>query len=52
MRAKIVRDIIKTGLGDITKLTIGEALMLKAIFELSDSEATDVFLGGMNCENV
>lgn len=52
MRANIVRDIITIGLGDITKLTIGEVLMLKTIFGLSNTEATDVFLGGMGCENV
>lgn len=52
MRANAVRNIIEKGLGDINQLTIGEALVLKSIFELSNSEATAVFLGGMNCENV
>ena len=52
MRASIVKDMIQDGLGDINQLTIGEALMLKNIFGLSNSEATAVFLGGMNCENV
>ena len=52
LRANIVRDMIKLGLGDIDKLTIGEALMLKNIFDLTDSEAADVFLGGMKCENI
>lgn len=52
MRANVVKNMIETGLGDINKLTIGEALMLKIIFGLSNSEATDVFLGGMKHENV
>lgn len=52
LRANVVKIMIETGLGDINKLTIGEALMLKNIFGLSNSEATDVFLGGINCENV
>ena len=52
MRANIVKAIIETGLGDISHLTIGEALMLKSIFELSNSEATAVFLGGTSRENV
>ena len=52
MRANIVRAIIETGLGDIRQLTIGEVLALKSIFELSNSEATSVFLGGTNCENI
>lgn len=46
MYANIVKDIIKNGLGDISQITIGDALMLKTIFGLSNSEATDVFLGG------
>lgn len=52
MRANIVKVMIQNGLGDINQLTIGEALMLKNVFGLSNSEATDVFLGGTNCENV
>lgn len=52
LRANVVRDIITNGLGDVTELTIGEVLALKIIFGLSNSEATDVFLGGMDCENV
>ena len=52
LRANIIKDIIETGLGDINQLTIGEVLMLKIIFGLTNSEATDVFLGGMNCENL
>ena len=52
MRANVVRDIITNGLGDVTELTIGEVLALKIIFGLSNSEATDVFLGGMDCENI
>lgn len=50
--ANVVKSMIQIGLVDITQLTIGEALMLKTIFGLSNSEATDVFLGGMTCENV
>lgn len=50
--ANIVKNIIQNGLGDIKQLTIGEVLALKAIFELSNSEAIAVFLGGINCENV
>ena len=52
MYANVVKNMIQYGLGDITQLTIGEALMLKTIFGLSNSEATDVFLGGMDCENI
>ena len=52
LRANIVKAMIEIGLGDINNLTIGEVLMLKNIFGLSNSEATDVFLGGMSCENV
>lgn len=52
MRANIVRTIIETGMGDIKQLTIGEVLALKSIFDLTNSEASYVFLGGMNCENV
>lgn len=43
LRANVVRDIIEKGLGDINQITIGEALVLKSIFELSNSEATAVF---------
>lgn len=50
--ANIVKDMIQNGLGDIKQLTIGEVLALKAMFELTNSEATTVFLGGINCENV
>lgn len=50
--ANMVKNMIQCGFGDITQLTIGEALMLKNIFGLSNSEATDVFLGGMNYENI
>ncbi len=52
MYANIVKSTIQCGLGDITQLTIGEALMLKTIFGLSNSEAITVFLGGMSCENL
>ena len=44
--------MIQNGLGDINHLTIGEALMLKAAFGLTNCEATAVFLGGTNCENI
>lgn len=47
MRAKILKELI-----DISKLTIGDALLLKHIFGLSDSEATAVFLGGMERGNI
>ena len=50
--ANIVKDMIQNGLGDINHLTIGEALMLKAAFGLTNCEATAVFLGGTNCENI
>ena len=52
LRANVVRAIIENGLGDINQLTIGEVLMLKTIFGLSNSEATYVFLGGRTCENI
>lgn len=52
MRANIVRDMIEVGLGDIKELTIKEVLWLKHIFDLTDSEATYVFLGGAEYENV
>lgn len=52
MYAHVIKDMITNGLGDISKLTIGEALMLKTIFGLSNSEATIVFLGGISSENV
>ena len=47
LRAKILKELI-----DISKLTIGDALLLKHIFGLSDSEATAVFLGGMERGNI
>lgn len=50
--ANNVKDLIQNGLGDIKQLTIGEVLALKAIFNLTNSEAVAVFLGGINCENV
>ena len=37
---------------DVNKLTIGEALILKHILGLSNSEATAIFLGGMKHGNV
>ena len=47
LRANILKTII-----DVSNLTIGEALLLKSILGLSDSEATTLFLGGMKRENV
>lgn len=52
MRAKVVRDMIRHGLGDVKKLTIGEAMVLKNVFGLTNSEAVDVFLGGTEYENL
>ena len=52
LRANIIKDIIEAGLGNIEQLTIGEALALKQIFGLSNIEATHVFLGGTNNENI
>ena len=52
MYANNVKNMIQTSFGDIKQLTIGEVLALKALFDLSNSEATAVFLGGINCENV
>ena len=47
MRANKLKELV-----DVSKLTIGDALLLKRILGLSDSEATAIFLGGMKCENV
>ena len=47
MHANILKDLI-----DVSKLTIGDALLLKHILGLSDSEATAIFLGGMKHGNV
>lgn len=47
MRANKLKDVI-----DVNKLTIGEALLLKHILRLSDSEATAIFLGGTKREDV
>ena len=52
MRANVIKDMITTGLGDISELTIGEVLTLKTIFGLSDSEAIHIFLGGARRENI
>ena len=52
MRANMMKDIIEAGVGSIKQLTIGEALMLKSIFGLSNSEATVVFLGGVKRDNI
>lgn len=52
MRANMMKDIIENGVGDIDSLTIGEALALKNIFDLTNSEAIYVFLGGMSRENI
>ena len=45
--ANRLKDII-----DTSKLTIGDALLLKHILGLTNSEATAIFLGGMKRENV
>ena len=47
LHANILKDLI-----DVSKLTIGDALLLKHILGLSDSEATAIFLGGMKHGNV
>lgn len=47
MRANKLKDVI-----DVSRLTIGDALLLKRIFGLSDSEATAIFLGGIKRENL
>lgn len=47
MRANELKNLI-----DVDKLTIGEALALKLILGLSNSEAIALFLGGKSCENV
>lgn len=47
MRANTVISVV-----DISKLTIGDALLLKQILGLSDCEAIKLFLGGSNCENI
>ena len=47
LRANKLKDII-----DVSRLTIGDALLLKRIFGLSDSEATAIFLGGTKRENL
>ena len=47
LRANRLKDAI-----DVSKLTIGEALLLKHILGLSNSEATAIFLGGTKRGNV
>lgn len=47
LRANKLKEAI-----DISKLTIGDALLLKRILGLSDSEATAIFLGGTKRENL
>ena len=47
LRANMIKDAI-----DVSKLTIGEALLLKHILGLSNSEATAIFLGGTKRGNV
>ena len=47
LRANRLKDTI-----DVSKLTIGDALLLKYIFGLSNSEAAAIFLGGTKSENV
>lgn len=45
LNAKELNDII-------SKLTIGEALLLKSALGLSDSKAAAIFLGGIKYENI
>ena len=52
LRANIVKYMIQDSLGDIKQLTIGEVLALKSIFDLTNSEASAVFLGGTSDENI
>ena len=47
LRANILKYAI-----DVSKLTIGDALLLKHILGLSNSEAIAVFLGGTKSENI
>lgn len=47
MHANILKDII-----DVSKVTIGEALLLKHIFNLTDAEAIAIFLGGNKREDI
>ena len=47
MRANRLEDVL-----NLTELTIGDALLLKRIFGLSDDEAIAIFLGGNECENI
>lgn len=47
LRANRLKDAI-----DVSKLTIGDALLLKHILGLSNSEAAAIFLGGAKRENV
>lgn len=47
LRANRLKDAI-----DVSKLTIGDALLLKHILGLSNSEAIAVFLGGTKSENI
>lgn len=45
MRANVLNELISK-LEDVRELTIGEALALKNIFGLTNSEASAIFLGG------
>jgi hypothetical protein len=47
LHANILKDMI-----DVSKVTIGEALLLKHIFNLTDAEAIAIFLGGNECEDI
>ena len=47
MRANKLKEIV-----DPKKLTIGDALLLKHILGLTNSEAVTIFLGGSNRENI
>lgn len=47
MRAKILKEMI-----DIDRLTIGDALLLKHVLDLTDYEAISIFLGGATYEDI
>lgn len=52
MYANKISDLILEKLKNIQDLTIGEALLLKSILGLTNAEATAIFLGGINNENI
>ena len=47
LRASRLKDV-----RNLNELTIGEALLLKHIFDLSDSEAVAIFFGGKKLEDI